>query len=225
MIWSWSVYELFQTCPRKYEKTYLKREYTEPEDNRQHADWGEHVHKALQNAVETDQPIPDNMADLQLEHRMQLLRNAPGTILVEQKLALDTQLRPCDYYDKDRVWVRAIGDYVCVNPAHTRALTLDYKTGKRKLTDQLKLLALILFQHYPTLETVDSGFMWIKLKGKIDIETYHRKDRMRLWGAFLPTLSQLKESHRLDIWPSKRNGLCLKYCPVSSCPYNGSFRG
>ena len=223
--WSWSVYDLFQTCPKKYEQTYLKKIYIEPEDNRTHADWGEHVHRALQNAVQTDQPIPDNMADLRLENRMRLLREAPGTILVEQKLALTKALVPCDYFDNENVWVRFIGDYVCISPDETQALVLDYKTGKRKLTDQLKLGALVLFQHYPKLKTVHSGFMWIKLKGKIDVETYHRKDRMRLWGAFIPTLQQLQESHRLNIWPAKRNGLCLKYCPVESCPYNGRFRG
>lgn len=225
MIWSWSVYESYNTCPKKYEQTYLKKIFVEPEDNRTHADWGEHVHRAMQYAVERDQPLPDNMASLNLEGKVAMLRAVPGTILVEQKMALNKLLQPCDYYDNENVWVRAIGDYVCINPAGTRALTLDYKTGKRKLTDQLKLLALVLFQHYPNLQTVDSGFMWIKLKGKIDVETYHRKDRQRLWGAFIPELKQLATSHRLDVWPTKRNGLCLKYCPVTSCPYNGSFRG
>lgn len=225
MIWSWSHYELYQTCPRKYEKTYLKREYTEPEDTRDNANWGEHVHRAMQAAVETDQPLPDNMKDLNLENKVKILRAMPGTIMVEQKMGLNRLLQPCDFFDKENVWCRAIGDYVNINPAQTVAFTLDYKTGKRKLTDQLKLLALVLFHHYPNLQTVHSGFMWIKLKGKIDTETYHRKDLIRLWGAFIPTLEKMKESHRLDIWPTIRNGLCLKYCPVVSCPYNGSFRG
>lgn len=224
MYWSWSVYELFQTCPRKYEKTYLKKEFVEPEDNRTHADWGEHVHRALQAAVETDQPLPDNMRLLGLEPLVRQLRAAKGTILVEQKLGLTKKLEPCDFFDNQNIWVRAIGDYVCINTSGTRALILDYKTGKRKLTDQLKLLALVLFQHYPNLETVDAGFVWIKLLGKIDVETYHRKDRARLWKAFMPTLTQMVDSFKLDIWPTKRNGLCLKYCPVSSCAYHPSFK-
>lgn len=225
MIWSWSVYELFQTCPRKYEKTYLKREYVEPEDNRTHADWGEYVHHALYKAVKSNQPLPDNMVDLGLEGRVRQLRAVPGLILVEQKMAINRLLQPCDYYDNANVWHRGIADYVGFSEQGTSALALDYKTGKRKLTDQLKLMALLLFQHYPKLQTITTGFMWIKLKGKIDSETYHRKDRMVLWQDFLPTLSRLAESHRLDIWPAQRNGLCLKYCPVISCPYNGSFRG
>lgn len=224
MVWSWSVYDLYNTCPKKYERTWLKKEFVEPEDTREHANWGEHVHRALQAAVETDQPLPDNMQGLGLEGRVAALRAAPGTILVEQKMGLNKKLEPCDFFDKD-VWVRAIGDYVCISPDETQALALDYKTGKRKLTDQIKLLALVLFQHYPKLQTVHCGFMWTKINGKIDVEAYHRKDRARLWGAFTPTLEKMKESFRLDIWPSQRNGLCLKYCPVTNCPYNGRFRG
>lgn len=223
--WSWSVYELFDTCPRKYERTWLKKEFVEPEDTREHANWGEHVHRALQAAVETDQPLPDNMKDLHLENRVAMLRSMPGTLLVEQRLGLSKDLQPCDFFDKDKIWVRAIGDFVCINPSGTKALILDYKTGKRKLTNQLKLLALVLFQHYPNLVEVHAGFMWTKLKGKLDIETYYRKDRARLWGAFTGLLGQMKESFKLDIWPAKRNGLCLKYCPVESCPYNGRYRG
>lgn len=224
MYWSWSVYELFQTCPRKYEKTYLKKEFVEPEDNRTHADWGEHVHRALQAAVETDQPLPDNMKLLGLKNTVAQLRRAPGTIMCEKKMGLTKALEPCDFFDNANIWVRSIGDYICISPDETKAIIVDYKTGKRKLTDQLKLQALVLFQHYPKLQTVYSGFMWVKLLGKIDTETYHRKDRARLWKAFMPTLTQMVDSFKLDIWPTKRNGLCLKYCPVSSCAYHPSFK-
>ena len=47
------------------------------------------------------------------------------------------------------------------------AIVMDYKTGKRKPTEQLDLYAAYVFHHYPDVQEVTTVFVWLKEK-KLD---------------------------------------------------------
>jgi len=61
------------------------------------------------------------------------------------------------------------------------ATILDYKTGNRKLdNDQLKLFALLGFIHFPQVDEIKTGYIWLK-SGKLDTEVYQRGQAKELW--------------------------------------------
>jgi hypothetical protein len=216
MRWSWSGYDAYGTCPKKWHATRIEKRFVEEETPYQV--WGVRVHEALELAVRDGTPLPEEME--QWEKLCEQLRCAPGEHFCEMELGLTSKLLPCAF-DAEDVWLRGIVDFASVNGAV--AVALDYKTGKRKLTDQLKLMALLIFARFPDVDEVHTGFLWLQT-GKLDQELYKREEIPRLWRSFLPRLQQMKESFKLDVWPAKPSGLCRGWCPVKDCAYNSAYK-
>jgi hypothetical protein len=216
MKWSWSAYDSYGTCARRFYELKVARSVVEPTGEA--ALWGTRVHEALELAVRDGVPMPEEMP---WEALVTKLRRAKGGQSCELKLAVNRALEPCAF-DAEDYWLRGIIDFACVNDE--KALALDYKTGRRKLTDQLKLMALLLFAHYPRLEVVYTGFVWLKEGCRIDQERYERKDAYALWKGFFPRLQMMKQSYDLNLWPAKPSGLCNGWCSVTSCSYNKDYR-
>lgn len=218
MRWSFSAYEAYNTCPKQFQEVKLLKNYVEVPKEAQL--WGTRVHEALEVAVRDGVPLPEGMQ--QWQELADKLRLRDAQVLCELELGITKELKATDFHADD-VWCRGIIDYACLGP--TTALALDYKTGKRKLTDQLKLMALLMFAHYQELQTVHTGFVWLKFDSRIDSDTFHRKDIVKLWKDFMPRLQQMRESEKLGLYPSKKSGLCRNHCVVTSCAYNGNYRG
>ena len=96
----------------------------------------------------------------------------------------------------------------------------SYKTGKRKLTDQLSLYAAYMFAHFPEIQTVQNGFVWLKDR-KIDKETVHRSEVPVIWNKFLPKVRKLESAYERDSWLPRPSGLCKAWCPCTGCEFNG----
>jgi hypothetical protein len=211
--WTYSQLETYTNCPRVYYHKHIVKDI--PFVPGPEAIWGDKVHAALEHRVKSNTPLPEGMT--QLEPLAKKICSMPGTIHVEKKMALDENFQPVDYYSK-QAWTRGKGDVIVVSKS--TGAVLDYKTGKRKLTDQLALYALYTFAHYPALETVQSGFIWTKDK-KIDKETFHREQVPELWNKFLPTLNKIRSSHERNSWQPRTSGLCKAHCSVMTCEHNG----
>lgn len=220
MKWTWSAYEEYGTCPKQFHERRILKNFSGQGEN-QSAEEGRVTHKALEDAVQSPSGsyIPPEFK--KLETLIEALRNAAGEKHCEYKLALTSALKPCDFWD-EQYWVRVVIDYLCING--DKAMMLDYKTGKRKLTRQNILSAIHVFIHHPEVKVIQGGFLWLKENGKIDREEYHKKDLIPMFKLFTGRLGEMKQSERLDIWPAKRNGLCQNWCPVKTCCYNGGFK-
>lgn len=216
MKWSFSSYDSYNTCARRYFETRIAKHFVEVPG--QAALWGTRVHEALERSVRDGVPLPSEMPWALLVER---LRGAPGAIYCERQLAVDKNLEACAF-DADEAWCRGIADVLIVHRG--KALALDYKSGKRKLTEQLRLMALLTFASFPEVKVVDSGFIWLKENARIDQERFHRCDKAKLWSGFFPRLQQIKQSEDTGIWPAKPSGLCKNWCSVTSCAYNGNYR-
>ena len=142
----------------------------------------------------------------------------PGEHYVEQKYGLREDFLGCGYFDR-AVWYRGIADVVVINA--DRGMAIDWKLGKI-LEDsvQLALMAGCLFGHFPQLQKVDTAFFWLK-DDAITRQVFTRADMIGVWGNIMPEVNQLKEAYRTMTFPPKPGGLCRKWCPVRSCPYNG----
>lgn len=209
--WVYSQLDTFKTCPRKYYHLKVARDVVEPPSI--HTEWGHKVHEALEYRVKEGRPLPEGM--MQWEGIAKSVAALPGIITTELPMALDSNFQPADW---SNAWTRGIVDVAVVSKSD--GVVLDYKTGKRKLTDQLALYAAYMFAHHPAIKTVQTGFVWLKDK-KIDKEVIHRDEVPAIWQRFLPTVNKLYSAYERDKWMPQPNGLCKAWCPCTGCEFNG----
>jgi len=212
--WSYSSLSAFETCPRQYHLVKVVKKVKEPPAAYQQ--WGIEVHKAFEDGLVENKPLPDKMAEWQpILTKFQL---APGKKEAELKMALDRNFKPVDWWDKS-AWARGIGDVVLENG--DKAFSGDYKTGKRKPgSSQLKLFAALLMQAREYLQEVKTSFIWLPIK-KLDTERFTRDDLGDIWKDFIPRTVQMEKAFAADKWMPKPSGLCNGWCPVGrdNCEY------
>lgn len=212
--WSHSALDDFHNCPRAYYEKRIAKSVVE--ERSQEVLWGEWVHKQFENRVRHGTPLPDTLTEF--EEYIQHLMALPGAKDAERKIALNKQLEPCDFFDKE-VWFRGVIDFSQIYRG--RALLIDYKTGKpHQKFGQLKLFALHTFHEYATVDEARCEFYWTKSKTSTG-ETYTRDMMSDLWAEFAPKLKQYVEAFRTDTWQPRPSGLCRAHCAVLACEHNG----
>lgn len=214
--WSYSRLNNYETCPKKFWHLSVAKDVFEGESEAMR--YGKLVHKALEERVGKDKPMPLNLR--YLEKYAAKLANAEGKKLTEQQLAIDANFEPCSWFDK-KTWCRAIIDLAIVNDPH--AVVVDYKTGK--ISDdftQLRLAGALLMLHMPEVQTVDLAYLWTKDKKmtKHD-ERMSREDIKLVILDLMPRLKKYERAHRTESFPARPGFLCKKYCPVKKCPHHG----
>lgn len=207
--WTYSHLDGFETCPKRFYHTRVAYDVKEPES--EYIKWGNTVHKAFEENISFGKPFPAEMASFQ--NIGDQLRAMPGIKHCEIKLAVDKAFQPTEWR---KGWARGIADLLVETPS--KVLLVDYKTGKRKVTEQLELYALFAFAHYPTVKEVESGFIWLKEK-KVDKTIFKRDDIPELWKPFLTRASRLENAYSNDDWPARPSGLCKGWCPCITCEH------
>lgn len=212
--WSYSSLTAFETCQRRYYLTKVAKTVKEPPTEA--TTHGTDVHAAFENAVLKQQPLPDKYAEWQ--PIAVKLQSAKGKREPELQLAIDKSFRPVKWTDKT-AWCRGIVDLNIENG--DKALALDYKTGKRKPeSTQLMLFAALLFHTKQYLQTITTGFVWLKDR-RIDKETYEREQIGNIWQEFMPRVKRMETAFEKDKWIPQPSGLCRAWCPCTDCEFNG----
>lgn len=209
--WSFSALDKFVTCPKAFYETRVAKRIIEPEGEA--AKWGNLVHDSIEKDLKGEAPLPTELATY--KPYVEAIRSRPGTMLVEQKLALNRQLQPVKFFAKD-VWVRGKADVVHLHD--DTAYGMDHKTGKKKFTRQMMLMALLLFHQFPQIQRVRTAFFWLKT-ADITKEQFARSEVPTMWGAFVDDLEQYKEAFHTNTWQPRPSGLCHGWCPVTDCEY------
>ena len=108
---------------------------------------------------------------------------------------------------------------------HTYALgdilfLVDYKTGSNRYPDpkQLKLMALMTFAHFPEVNKVKAGLLFVMHESFMD-EEYTRDQIPKLWSYFENDLERLSLSYENDTWQANPTPLC-GWCPVRTCEFH-----
>lgn len=208
--WTYSQLDSFETCPKKFYHTKVKRDFVEPPTV--HTEWGTKVHTAFENFMLTGELLPEGMT--QWQSLANKIAKLPGEKLTEHKYALNRDFQPTDWKG---AWTRGIADLVVTYKSS--AVVMDYKTGKRKPTEQLLLYANYIFHHHQQIDRVTTGFVWLKER-KIDWKPVERKELPIIWQQFLPRVAKLESAYERDKWPARSSGLCNGWCPVTSCEFN-----
>ena len=207
--WTYSQLEKFETCPKQFYHVRVSKDVTEPPTDA--TKWGERVHTAFEHRILNGTALPEGMN--QWEGIATKIASMKGDILCEQKMAINNAFQPADW---NNAWSRGIADVAVVYK--DSAVILDYKTGKRKPTEQLMLYAGYAFAYYPQVNTVSTGFVWLK-EQKIDKTAFHRSDVSTIWLEFLPRVRKLEMAYEKDKWVARPSGLCNGWCPVKSCEF------
>lgn len=212
--WSYSRLSNFEQCPKKFYHLSVAKDIKEPPSEAMR--YGSEVHKAIELRISKNKPF-----ELHLKHLEPLISRfatAPGQVLVEQQLALSTNMKPTGWFDSD-VWCRAIIDFAAVKG--DKALIVDWKTGAMKddFTQQ-KVAAAMFLVYFPEVTTIDMMYYWLKDK-KPTMETLHKKDVKHVWAAVTKRVKKYNHAHAVTEFEARPSGLCKKHCPVTNCPYHG----
>ena len=211
--WSWSSYESYKTCPRKYYEEKILQKY--PFKDTVHTIWGKKVHKALENQCNLGERLPPEMA--QFQPAADKIINAPADNYAELKMGIDKNMNAVGFFGRG-VWSRGIADLVKVNS--DKAIVVDYKTGKRKPSSlQLDLMAVMVFALFPEVHKITSLFMWFKEPSKPTSKQFTRDKAAITLQQFLQGVADMEYSEQHNIWPEQPSGLCKGWCPVTDCRY------
>jgi len=114
--------------------------------------------------------------------------------------------------------VRGIADLLIVDG--DTAYIVDYKTGSNKYPDpkQLKLMALMTFAHFPDVQNIKAGLLFVA-HDSFMAEEYKREKAGELWKYFDDDLERLRNSYENDMWNPNPTGLC-GWCPVDTCEHH-----
>jgi hypothetical protein len=221
--WSYSRLHDFETCPRKFEAKYLKKEWLEEKSDMQN--FGDAVHKAMAEALRTNTPLPTKFKIYQ--PWVDKVARAKGELLVEDECqwACTDAYKPTPWFAKD-VWLRCIADAVKLD-LHSAdglpvALVIDWKTGKSANCDplQLTLTSLMTFLHFPDLLCVRSDFVWLQ-ENRQTTQVMYRKEAPERWAGIIPRVRAMRTAVENENFPPVPGRFCRNWCNVQSCEYWG----
>lgn len=210
--WSYTALTGYESCPKQHYHLKVKKDIREAPSAAMLE--GQAAHKALEERVRDLKPLPKKYS--QYEKLCKKFDATDGDVLVEQKLALDQDLNPTEFFARD-VWLRGVLDVGVLKGKIGKVF--DWKTGKRKPdNEQMKLFAAITFATYKTLEVVDTTFVWLKDK-TTDKQRFTKDDEQIIWREFEPRVETMNEAYETGYFPPRPSGLCRGWCPVHDCKH------
>lgn len=214
---SYTHIKAFEQCPKQF--YHVRHLDSYPFVETEEIKYGNALHKAAENYVRDDLSLPPRFAFI--KSTLDALKKKPGTKYCEIKLGITEELVPCTFFSK-QVWIRGAIDLLIIDG--NKATVIDYKTSKNAKyadKDQLELMALLVFAHYPEVEHVNAGLVFVKCNELIK-DKYAKIDRSTLWADWIRRHAKMVEAHKKNSWPTRESGLCRKHCPVTECVHNGA---
>ncbi len=209
----------FETCPRQWAEVRLFKNFQD--EMGEAAKLGDAGHKELEAYLKEGTPFSSAWQWTQ-SYADQLKQALKGMYIgIELKLAVDRTGAACDYYS-DSQWIRGKADLAAFDPATKQGYIFDFKFGKRKPSEQLRLYAAMALMQYPDLEKVNYRFLWMKEPAANDSGVVKRDaDLAKVWQTFQHKIGAIEHAAAAGVFPPKPSGLCKNYCPVKSCEHNG----
>jgi len=215
VVWSHSSLKDYEGCPRRYQEVKVLKHYQfeETEATR----YGTEFHKAAEDYIKEGKELPEHFAFIKAT--LDALNSKPGRKLCEQEMALDSELKPCGW-KSEQVWVRGIADLLIIDDDNLTAWIVDYKTGNNKYPDreQLKLMGLLVFAHYPHIRKVNAALLFVV---KNDMVKYSLTvdDAQAAWWEYRERVARIEQAHDTGVWKAKPSPLC-PWCPVITCEHH-----
>jgi RecB family exonuclease len=220
--WSFSRLKNFEVCPRRYYEVDITKRWAEEESAQ--LKYGNEVHEAIAAHISNGTPLLPEHRDLaRVIDPVLALRGSGVKVLVEQQLAINRKFEPVGYFDKGEngAWFRVKVDLCAIDPERRKGVALDWKTGKKKEDmPQLALTALVVFAHFPVVDSLACQFVWLQ-DNDTTTSHYKREDAQHIWAALLPRYQRLEDAHNRQDYPPAPGRFCAKWCPVRDCEHHG----
>jgi len=216
--WSFSKIKSFEQCPKKFYHLKVAKDYKEPETEAML--YGTAVHLAAEEYVRDGKPLPPEY--MYIKAPIDALCAKQGEKICELEMGLTADLEPCGFWDKD-CWYRGIADLVILDKENKTAWVIDYKTGKNtRYADkgQLELMALCVFKHFPEVETVRGGLLFVVCNELIR-DKYEASSAGEMWEKWIADYNRMEQAYKNDVWNAHQSGLCKRHCIVTECVHNG----
>lgn len=213
--WSHSSLKDYEGCPRRYHEVKVLKNY--PFTDTQATIYGKELHEAAEFYIKDDTPLPPQFAFIQ--DALDALKSKPGRKLCEHKMGVRADLSPCGFADKD-VWCRGIADLLIIDDDNLTARVVDYKTGNNKYPDreQLKLMALMVFAHFPHIRRVSGALLFV-VKNDIAKASFLVGEAEEYWWDYRERVARIEQAHESGVWNPRPTPLC-GWCPVMTCEHN-----
>ena len=213
--WSHSGLKDYEGCARRFHEVKVLKNY--PFQETEHTRYGKQVHEAAELYIKDGTPIPPEYD--YIRPVVDRLAQIKGRKLPEYQMGVKIDLTPCVFDDPD-VWCRGIADLIIIDDDGLKAWIVDYKTGNDKYPDrdQLILMSLMVFAHFPHIRQVNSSLLFVvkntmvKHKMTIDEKDFH-------WQLYRERVAKLEASHANGVWNPSQTPLC-GWCQVKACEFN-----
>jgi len=211
---SFSALKMYENCPKRYMHQRINKEVQD--QGGVASAYGERIHEALEVRLRDKTPLTEETKRYEVLCTTLEDLAEGGELLAEQKLTLDENLDPTDWFAPG-AWLRSILDILIVKG--DTAYVGDWKTGKRRPDfTQMEMFALQIFRHYPEVNEVKTSLIWLK-DMSMDSEVYKREQSNAMWAKLMTRINRIYESAEHDNWPPKQSGLC-PWCPAKHmCDY------
>ena len=213
--WSHSSLKDYEGCPRRYHEVKVLKNY--PFKDTDATIYGKELHTAAELYIKEGTPLPPQFAFLQ--GTLDALMAKPGRKLCEHQMGVTKDLKPCKFMDKE-VWVRGIADLLIIDDENLTAKVVDYKSGNNKYPDreQLKLMALMVFAHFPHIRRVSGALLFV-VKEDIAKASFMVGEAEEHWWNYRERVARIEQAHETGVWNPKPTPLC-GWCPVTTCEHN-----
>ena len=219
MSFSYSSLKKFKTCPRQYAEVKVYKNFKEPPYTEATL-YGTKFHEAAEQYMRGEADLPP--AFDYAKQFLDTLRAVPGERYCEYEMGLTEALEPCAF-DAADVWCRGVADLLIVNEAKGVARVVDYKSSKSAKyadTAQLELMALMVFRHFPKVQRVKGGLLFVVAEHFTTAE-YERQQEKVYWRSWMHDVHRLEVAKNTAVWNPNPSGLCKRHCVVTTCPHNG----
>lgn len=215
MQWSHSSLKDFEGCPRRYHEVRILKKY--PRKDTPATIYGNAVHKAIELYIKDGKPFVTAYQHHQPLADAMLAK--PGRKMAEHQMAVTVELAPCEWFAPE-AWVRGIADILVVDDDNLTAWVGDWKTGSNKYPDrdQLTLMSLLVFAHFPHIRKVNSALIFT-LKNDIVKKKMLREEADVHWQLYRERTAKLAACMSNNVWNPKQSPLC-PWCPVVSCEHH-----
>ena len=213
--WSHSALKDFEGCARRYYEVKVLKKYPFPDTEQ--IRYGTQLHEAAEKYVRDNVDMPPQFE--YVKPVLDSLLAKPGRKFVEYEMGLTEELNPCGF-KSENVWVRGIADLIIVNDDNFTAYVVDYKTGNDKYPDrdQLVLMSLMVFKHFPHIKRVKSALLFVVKNTMVKHEMTIDEEEAA-WWRYRERVARLSACHSNDVWNPNPTPLC-GWCPVTTCEHN-----
>jgi len=216
--WSYSRLKAFEQCPKQFYHLKVAKDYVEKPSSAMF--YGNEFHRAAECYVRDGEPLPPKF--MYGKPVLDSLMAKKGTKICEHRMGLTEDLEPCRFSDRN-AWYRGICDLIILDEEDNLAWVVDYKTSKNsRYADkgQLELMSLSVFKHFPMVERVRAGLLFVVCKELVK-ENYDYSTASSLWVKWYKGFDRMEKAYETGVWNANPSGLCRQHCVVTECVYNG----